>query len=171
MVGFLGPFDQDGMQPDLYIAMANHMTFALKCRRRCPVRLERFDGYSTSNASLLSRYYFYLEAAHEDLDQPELACQAAASYLLFNPKDEAMLGKKKALTESSEFQDEWFAPRPEALSYHQRQTIEVGLLEYIETEFAVYGFSMRFFIYKSIKFLTKNSKNWIFIFHFSFSKK
>lgn len=131
-----GSFDQDGMQPDLYIAVANHMTFALKCRRKCHIRMQTFDGY-IANTSLFSRYYFYLEAAYLELDQIEEACHAAESYLLFNPKDEDFLKKKENLKDLPDVQEDWFTARPEALTYYQREKTEISLLEFIEAEFAV----------------------------------
>ncbi|OQV15719.1 putative Prolyl 3-hydroxylase 2 [Hypsibius exemplaris] len=131
-----GSFDQDGMQPDMYIAVANHMTYALKCRRRCHIRLQTFDGYIAST-TLFSRYYFYLEEAYAGLDQTEEACHAAESYLLFNPTDEKMLKTKGELKNLPDAQEEWFTPKPEAVTYHQREKTETALLEYIEKEFGV----------------------------------
>lgn len=131
-----GSFDQDGMQPDLYIALANHMTYALKCRRKCPVRLQYFDGFSGSR-QLIARYYDYLHLAYKNLDQIEEACKAVESYLLFEPNDKGMLKEKTELAKLSKTKPEWFVPRSEASKYFQRDETERKVLAYIESAFEV----------------------------------
>ncbi|XP_055329429.1 cartilage-associated protein-like [Paramacrobiotus metropolitanus] len=131
-----GPFDQDGMLSDKYIALANHMTYSLKCRRRCSVRLQHFDGYGSHPGNFVVRCYVYLAQSYEKLEKLTEACQAVASVLLLDPNNEAMGRLHSDLFGLSSVHADNFMPRSEATHYYRHDNTDMKMLQMIDNEFA-----------------------------------
>ena len=68
----------------------------------------------------------------ENLDK---ACEATATFLLFNPEDATMRENKKFYMTLPAVRETMFKPRQEALNYLERQRGESALLEFIEKNF------------------------------------
>ncbi|XP_069694101.1 cartilage-associated protein-like isoform X2 [Periplaneta americana] len=127
-----GPFDQ-GWYPDFVSSIANHFTYCLKCKRRCPDKLKSLNG--EEHHDLLPSHYHFLQYAYYKVGDMKKACKAVASYLLFFPGDETMLNNKDYYLKLPKVQKEYFTPREEAVKYVERMEYENKLIHFIETEF------------------------------------
>ena len=63
------------------------------------------------------------------------ACEATATFLLFDPQDAIMRENKKFYMTLPAVRETMFKPRQEALNYFERQKGESALLEFIEKNF------------------------------------
>ncbi|PNF23098.1 hypothetical protein B7P43_G09122, partial [Cryptotermes secundus] len=128
-----GPFDQ-GWFPDFVSSIANHFTYCLKCKRRCPDKLNSLNG--EKHQDLLASHYHFLQYAYYKVGNLRKACEAVASYLMFYPADETMMNNKEYYFKLPKVEKDFFTPREEAVEYVQRQEYELRLLDFIENEFS-----------------------------------
>jgi len=84
--------------------------------------------------SLVLFYFnlFFFKNVVENLDK---ACEATATFLLFDPQDAIMRENKKFYMTLPAVRETMFKPRQEALNYFERQKGERALLEFIEKNF------------------------------------
>lgn len=127
-----GPFNQ-GWFPDLVPSIANHYTFSLKCKRKCPLKLNNLNGQY--HEDLLPSHYHYLQYVYFKNNNLKSACQAAASYVLFYPNDVTMRNNIEYYKKLPKVESNFFTPRPEAVQYVRRLTYEKRLLQFIDTEY------------------------------------
>ncbi|XP_031334109.1 prolyl 3-hydroxylase 1-like isoform X1 [Photinus pyralis] len=127
-----GPFNQ-GWFPDLVPSIANHYTFSLKCKRKCPIKLNNLNGQY--HEDLLPSHYHYLQYAYFKDGNLKSACQAAASYVLFYPNDDTMRSNMEYYKKLPKVDNSFFTPRPEAVQYVRRFTYENRLLKFIDKEY------------------------------------
>ncbi|GIY03348.1 prolyl 3-hydroxylase 2 [Caerostris extrusa] len=127
-----GPLPQISNE-EMYIAITNHFTYALRCKLGCPEKLSYMYGQKHEN--LFMSHYHYLQFNYYKVKNLERTCSAVASYLLHNPHDETMLINKEFYSKQPGISQEWFKPREEALEYHKKHMKETNLLKAIEFHF------------------------------------
>lgn len=126
------PFDM-GWFPDFITSVANHFTFCLRCKLKCPAKLENLDGEVIEG--LFPLVYHYLQIAYFKVGDLKSAAQCVESYLLFHPEDEDM-GMNREYYLAKEGADlSWFQPRDEVVQYVNRLRYEKSLLSRIEESF------------------------------------
>ncbi|XP_018335670.1 prolyl 3-hydroxylase 1-like [Agrilus planipennis] len=128
-----GPFGHNGWYPDFMPAIANHFTFVLKCKRECKNTLNSLNGEKQDD--FLPSHYDYLQYSYFKEKNYQATCAAVASYLLFFPDDQVMRSNMNYYLQLPEVEDYFFTPRPEAVSYIQRQIYEEKLMNFINKEF------------------------------------
>ncbi|GFU06572.1 prolyl 3-hydroxylase 1 [Nephila pilipes] len=127
-----GPLPQISNE-ELYIAITNHFTYALRCKLRCPEKLSYM--YGQKHEQLFTSHYHYLQFDYYKERNLKETCSAVASYLLFHPNDETMLTNKEFYSKQPGVSEEWFTPRKEAQEYHKTHNREINLLKAIEHYF------------------------------------
>ncbi|KAF8782020.1 prolyl 3-hydroxylase 1-like [Argiope bruennichi] len=127
-----GPLPQISNE-ELYIAITNHFTYALRCKLRCPEKLSYM--YGQKHDQLFTMHYHYLQFNYYKVGKLKEACSAVASYLLFYPNDETMHANKEYYSKQPGVLEEWFTPRKEVIEYHWLHEREIKLLKAIEHHF------------------------------------
>ncbi|CAL1266602.1 unnamed protein product [Larinioides sclopetarius] len=127
-----GPLPQISNE-ELYIAITNHFTYALRCKLRCPEKLSYM--YGQKHEQLFTMHYHYLQFNYYKVGKLKETCSAVASFLLFHPNDDTMLANKEYYSKQPGVLEEWFAPREEAVRYHWQHEREINLLKAIEHHF------------------------------------
>lgn len=118
---------------DLTMTVANHFTFSLRCKHRCPVKLAYI--YGEHYKDYLPSHYHYLQFAYYKLGNLEKACEAVATYIIFHPDDQTMLHNKEFYSLQNEAAVNYFKPSAEAVVYLERSKEEERLLKFIEDNF------------------------------------
>ncbi|KAK2710608.1 cartilage-associated protein-like [Artemia franciscana] len=127
-----GAFDQ-GWFPDFISSVANHYTYSLKCKQKCPIKLSYIKGDKKEH--FLPNIYNYLQFSYYKAGNIEKACEAVETFLAFLPNDVDMLNNRRFYRDQPGVRKDWFNPRQEALDYIKRDQAEEALLSYIEREF------------------------------------
>ncbi|KAG8191685.1 hypothetical protein JTE90_016472 [Oedothorax gibbosus] len=122
---------------ELYVAITNHLTYALRCKLGCPEKLSYM--YGQKHDYLFASHYHYLQFSYYKTMQLEKTCSAVASYLLFHPDDETMLTNKEFYSKQAGVSEEWFTPREDAKEYYNRYNRENNMLKAIEKHFQFEG--------------------------------
>ncbi|XP_063326868.1 endoplasmic reticulum protein SC65 [Pelmatolapia mariae] len=125
---------------DFYPSMADLYINALKCKVKCEENLTpSVGGFFVEK--FVATMYHYLQFSYYKLNDVKNAAPCAASYMLFDPKDQVMqqnVAYYRFYREQWGLNDNDFEPRPEALRYFNQTTKQKEMLEfalsYLQTE-------------------------------------
>ncbi|TRY71031.1 hypothetical protein TCAL_08913 [Tigriopus californicus] len=126
------PFDM-GWFPDFITSVANHFTFCLRCKLKCPGKLENLDGEVIEGLFPLT--YHYLQIGYFKVGDLKSAAQCVESYLLFYPEDEDMTLNREYYQTKEGADPSWFQPWDEVVQYFNRLKHEKALLSRIDESF------------------------------------
>ncbi|XP_068606284.1 endoplasmic reticulum protein SC65 [Brachionichthys hirsutus] len=115
-----------------YPTLADLYTEALKCKVDCEERLTpSVGGFFVEN--FVATMYHYLQFSYYKLNDVKNAAPCAASYVLFDPKDQVM---QRNVEYYRFYREQWglgerdFQPRPEALTYFTVRNKQEEMLEF-----------------------------------------
>ncbi|NXR82983.1 CRTAP protein, partial [Pycnonotus jocosus] len=117
---------------DFYLSIADHYIEALACKVQCESNLTPIIGGFVVEKFVATMYH-YLQFAYYKLNDMKNAASCAASYLLFDEKDEVM---KQNMVYYQYHKDKWglkeedFQPRSEAVRYHNITTLQLEMYEF-----------------------------------------
>ncbi|KAL9868691.1 cartilage-associated protein [Geothlypis trichas] len=117
---------------DFYLSIADHYIEVLACKVQCESNLTPIIGGFVVEKFVATMYH-YLQFAYYKLNDMKNAASCAASYLLFDEKDEVM---KQNMVYYQYHKDKWglkeedFQPRSEAVRYHNITTLQLELHEF-----------------------------------------
>ncbi|XP_054463436.1 endoplasmic reticulum protein SC65 [Anoplopoma fimbria] len=125
---------------DFYPTLADLYTDMLKCRVKCEEKLTpSVGGFFVEK--FVATMYHYLQFSYYKLNDVKSAAPCAASYMLFDRKDQVM---QQNIAYYRFYREQWgleetdFQPRPEALRYFNETTKQKEMLEfalnYLQTE-------------------------------------
>ncbi|KAM3597672.1 uncharacterized protein V6R79_007858 [Siganus canaliculatus] len=117
---------------DFYPTLADLFTDVLKCKVKCEENLmPSVGGFFVEK--FVATMYHYLQFSYYKLNDVKNAAPCAASYMLFDPKDQVM---QQNVDYYRFYREQWgleesdFQPRPEALSYFNMTTKQKEMLEF-----------------------------------------
>ncbi|KAL3986775.1 apolipoprotein D and lipocalin family protein [Sarotherodon galilaeus] len=117
---------------DFYPSMADLYINALKCKVKCEENLTpSVGGFFVEK--FVATMYHYLQFSYYKLNDVKNAAPCAASYMLFDPKDQVM---QQNVVYYRFYREQWglndndFEPRPEALRYFNQTTKQKEMLEF-----------------------------------------
>lgn len=117
---------------DFYPSMADLYINALKCKFKCEENLTpSVGGFFVEK--FVATMYHYLQFSYYKLNDVKNAAPCAASYMLFDPKDQVMqqnVAYYRFYREQWGLNDNDFEPRPEALRYFNQTTKQKEMLEF-----------------------------------------
>ncbi|NWX67423.1 CRTAP protein, partial [Alca torda] len=117
---------------DFYLSIADHYIEVLACKVQCESNLTPIIGGFVVEKFVATMYH-YLQFAYYKLNDMKNAAACAASYLLFDQKDEVM---KQNMVYYQYHKDKWglndedFQPRSEAVRYHNITTLQLEMYEF-----------------------------------------
>lgn len=117
---------------DFYLSIADHYIEVLACKVQCESNLTPIIGGFVVEKFVATMYH-YLQFAYYKLNDMKNAASCAASYLLFDQKDEVM---KQNMVYYQYHKDKWglkeedFQPRSEAVRYHNITTLQLEMYEF-----------------------------------------
>ncbi|NWU45575.1 CRTAP protein, partial [Hylia prasina] len=117
---------------DFYLSIADHYIEVLACKVQCESNLTPIIGGFVVEKFVATMYH-YLQFAYYKLNDMKNAASCAASYLLFDKKDEVM---RQNMVYYQYHKDKWglkeedFQPRSEAVRYHNITTLQLELYEF-----------------------------------------
>ncbi|NXJ93036.1 CRTAP protein, partial [Corythaixoides concolor] len=117
---------------DFYLSIADHYIEVLACKVQCENNLTPIIGGFVVEKFVATMYH-YLQFAYYKLNDMKNAAACAASYLLFDQKDEVM---KQNMVYYQYHKDKWglkeedFQPRSEAIRYHNITTLQLEMYEF-----------------------------------------
>ncbi|NXW94198.1 CRTAP protein, partial [Alopecoenas beccarii] len=117
---------------DFYLSIADHYIEVLACKVQCESHLTPIIGGFVVEKFVATMYH-YLQFAYYKLNDMKNAASCAASYLLFDQKDEVM---KQNMVYYQYHKDKWglkeedFQPRSEAVRYHNITTLQLEMYEF-----------------------------------------
>ncbi|XP_068575137.1 endoplasmic reticulum protein SC65 [Cebidichthys violaceus] len=125
---------------DFYPTLADLYTDVLKCKVKCEENLTpNVGGFFVEK--FVATMYHYLQFSYYKLNDVKSAAPCAASYMLFDRKDQVM---QQNIAYYRFYREQWgleeldFQPRPEALRYFNETTKQKEMLEfalnYLQTE-------------------------------------
>ncbi|XP_018516079.1 endoplasmic reticulum protein SC65 [Lates calcarifer] len=125
---------------DFYPTLADLYSDVLKCKVNCEEHLTpSVGGFFVEK--FVATMYHYLQFSYYKLNDVKNAAPCAASYMLFDPKDQVMqqnVAYYRFYREQWGLEDIDFQPRPEALRYFNQTTKQKEMLEfalnYLQTE-------------------------------------
>ncbi|XP_029364698.1 endoplasmic reticulum protein SC65 [Echeneis naucrates] len=125
---------------DFYPTLADLYTDVLKCKVKCEEHLTpSVGGFFVEK--FVATMYHYLQFSYYKLNDVKNAAPCAASYMLFDPKDQVMqqnVAYYRFYREQWGLKDGDFLPRTEALKYFNETTKQKEMLEfalnYLQTE-------------------------------------
>jgi len=126
------PFDQ-GWLPDFVSSIANHFTFTLRCKRRCPSKLANLYGEEITD--FLPSMFNYLQYSYHHMGNAEMACGAVESCLELLPTNADMIRNKQFYETEYKNASSMFVVRPEVSQYVATERYEKNLMHFIDTEF------------------------------------
>ncbi|XP_076864272.1 endoplasmic reticulum protein SC65 [Brachyhypopomus gauderio] len=119
---------------DFYPTLAGFYMEVLKCKVKCEDRLTpNVGGFFVEN--FVATMYHYMQFAYYKLNDVRNAAPCAASYMLFDSKDQVMqqnVAYYRFYKEQWGLQEEDFKPRPEALYYYNQTTKQKEMLEFAQ---------------------------------------
>ncbi|XP_071765935.1 endoplasmic reticulum protein SC65 [Centroberyx gerrardi] len=117
---------------DFYPTLADLYAEVLKCKVKCEEDLTpNVGGFFVEK--FVATMYHYLQFAYYKLNDVKNAAPCAASYMLFDPKDQVM---QQNVVYYHFYREQWgleeshFQPRPEALRYFNQTTKQKEMLEF-----------------------------------------
>ncbi|XP_028268608.1 endoplasmic reticulum protein SC65 [Parambassis ranga] len=117
---------------DFYPTMADLYMEVLKCKVKCEDQLTpNVGGFFVEK--FVATMYHYLQFSYYKLNDVKNAAPCAASYMLFDPKDQVM---QQNVAYYHFYREQWglqeidFEPRPEALRYFNQTTKQKEMLEF-----------------------------------------
>ncbi|KAK2833159.1 hypothetical protein Q5P01_017048 [Channa striata] len=119
---------------DFYPTLADLYTDVLKCKVKCEERLTPSVGGFLVEKFVATMYH-YLQFSYYKLNDVKNAAPCAASYMLFDPKDQVM---QQNVVYYRFYREQWgleesdFQPRPEALRYFNQTTKQQEMLEFAQ---------------------------------------
>uniref|UniRef100_A0A3Q0RTN2 Endoplasmic reticulum protein SC65 n=1 Tax=Amphilophus citrinellus TaxID=61819 RepID=A0A3Q0RTN2_AMPCI len=117
---------------DFYPSLADLYKDALKCKVKCEENLTpSVGGFFVEK--FVATMYHYLQFSYYKLNDVKNAAPCAASYMLFDPKDQVMqqnVAYYRFYREQWGLEDNDFQPRPEALRYFNQTTKQKEMLEF-----------------------------------------
>ncbi|XP_036400449.1 endoplasmic reticulum protein SC65-like [Megalops cyprinoides] len=120
---------------DFYPSLADLYKEALKCKVKCEDRLmPNVGGYFVEK--FVATMYHYLQFAYYKLNDVQNAAPCAASYVLFDPKDQIMQHNMvyyRFYREQWGLEDKHFQPRLDAVRYYNQTTMQKQMLEFAES--------------------------------------
>ncbi|XP_037092514.1 prolyl 3-hydroxylase 2-like [Pollicipes pollicipes] len=122
-----------GFNPDFVANVANHFAYVLRCKIRCQDQLSKVNGNQLTD--YLESHFHYLQFAYFKQNRLPEACSSVASYLLFRPEDEDMLGNKRLYLKEDGVDESSFVPRPDIVEFAKRREREKKLDRYILDNF------------------------------------
>ncbi|NXT31371.1 CRTAP protein, partial [Pelecanoides urinatrix] len=117
---------------DFYLSIADHYIEVLACKVQCESNLTPIIGGFVVEKFVATMYH-YLQFAYYKLNDMKNAASCAASYLLFDQKDEVM---KQNMVYYQYHKDKWglkeedFQPRSEAVRHHNITTLQLEMYEF-----------------------------------------
>ncbi|KAI1242960.1 Cartilage-associated protein, partial [Lamprotornis superbus] len=117
---------------DFYLSVADHYIEVLACKVQCESNLTPIIGGFVVEKFVATMYH-YLQFAYYKMNDMKNAASCAASYLLFDEKDEVM---KQNMVYYQYHKDKWglkeedFQPRSEAIRYHNVTTLQLEIYEF-----------------------------------------
>ncbi|KAK1805457.1 hypothetical protein P4O66_019201, partial [Electrophorus voltai] len=119
---------------DFYPTLAGFYVEVLKCKVKCEEKLTpNVGGFFVEK--LVATMYHYMQFAYYKLNDVRNSAPCAASYMLFDPKDQVMqqnLAYYRFYREQWGLQEEDFKPRPEALHYYNQTTKQKEMLKFAQ---------------------------------------
>ncbi|XP_060618593.2 prolyl 3-hydroxylase 3 [Anolis sagrei] len=116
-------------QLGLYEAIAAHYIQVLKCRQECILSIATKPGRVSSTEDFIPSHFDLLQFAYDKVGNHAAAAECAATYLLFYPSDEGMLGKLKRF-QAEMGEEATVAARKTIHLYVQRSLLEKKLIYY-----------------------------------------
>ncbi|XP_053193833.1 endoplasmic reticulum protein SC65 [Scomber japonicus] len=117
---------------DFYPTLADLYTDVLKCKIKCEEFLTpNVGGFFVEK--FVATMYHYLQFSYYKLNDVKNAAPCAASYMLFDSKDQVMMQNVayyRFYREQWGLEDNDFEPRPEALTYFNQTTKQKEMLEF-----------------------------------------
>ncbi|KAM3863937.1 endoplasmic reticulum protein SC65 [Diretmus argenteus] len=117
---------------DFFPTLADLYTEVLKCKVKCEADLTpNVGGFFVEK--FVATMYHYLQFAYYKLNDVKNAAPCAASYMLFDSKDQVMqqnVQYYRFYREQWGLEDRHFQPRPEALRYYNQTTKQKEMLEF-----------------------------------------
>ncbi|XP_070836264.1 endoplasmic reticulum protein SC65-like isoform X1 [Chaetodon trifascialis] len=117
---------------DFYPTLADLFTDALKCKVRCEEQLTPSVGGFVVEKFVATMYH-YLQFSYYKMNDVKNAAPCAASYMLFDHKDQVMqqnVAYYRFYREQWGLEDGDFQPRPEALRYFNETNKQKEMLEF-----------------------------------------
>ncbi|XP_062425457.1 cartilage-associated protein [Rhea pennata] len=117
---------------EFYLSIADHYIEVLACKVQCESNLTPIIGGFVVEKFVATMYH-YLQFAYYKLNDMKNAASCAASYLLFDQKDEVM---KQNMVYYQYHKDKWglkeedFHPRSDAVRYHNITTLQLEMYEF-----------------------------------------
>ncbi|XP_025890784.1 cartilage-associated protein [Nothoprocta perdicaria] len=117
---------------EFYLSIADHYIEVLGCKVQCESNLTPIIGGFVVEKFVATMYH-YLQFAYYKLNDMKNAASCAASYLLFDQKDEVM---KQNMVYYQYHKDKWglkeedFQPRSDAVRYHNITTLQLEMYEF-----------------------------------------
>uniref|UniRef100_A0A493TNA3 Cartilage associated protein n=1 Tax=Anas platyrhynchos platyrhynchos TaxID=8840 RepID=A0A493TNA3_ANAPP len=117
---------------DFYLSIADHYIEVLACKVQCESNLTPIIGGFVVEKFVATMYH-YLQFAYYKLNDMKNAASCAASYLLFDQKDEVM---KQNMVYYQYHKDKWglqeedFQPRSDAVRYQNITTLQLEMYEF-----------------------------------------
>nr|XP_013803561.1 PREDICTED: cartilage-associated protein [Apteryx mantelli mantelli] len=117
---------------EFYLSIADHYIEVLACKVQCESNLTPIIGGFVVEKFVATMYH-YLQFAYYKLNDMKNAASCAASYLLFDQKDEVM---KQNMVYYQYHKDKWglkeedFQPRSDAVRYHNITTLQLEMYEF-----------------------------------------
>lgn len=119
--------------PDLATMLSANVQSLLQCRQDCSYKLAT-NTKKMILEDFFERHYHYLQFAYYKVGNLKKAAECAATYLLYHPEDEVMLGNIKHYKEMEGLSEEDFVPRQEIAAKQQVEEAEQKLLHVIYGE-------------------------------------
>lgn len=117
---------------DFYPTLADLYVNVLKCKVKCEDQLTpSVGGFFVEK--FVATMYHYLQFSYYKLNDVKNAAPCAASYMLFDSKDQVMqqnVAYYRFYREQWGLEDQDFQPRPEALTYFNQTTKQKEMLEF-----------------------------------------
>ncbi|KAH0628563.1 hypothetical protein JD844_009900 [Phrynosoma platyrhinos] len=120
---------EEEMQLGLYEAIAAHYIQVLKCRQQCILSIATKPGRVSSIEDFIPSHFDLLQFAYDKVGNHTAAAECAATYLLFYPSDEVMLGKLKQY-QAEVGEETPIAARKSIHLYVKRSLMEKKLIYY-----------------------------------------
>lgn len=117
---------------DFYPTLADLYVNVLKCKVKCEEQLTPSVGGFFVDKFVATMYH-YLQFSYYKLNDVKNAAPCAASYMLFDSKDQVMqqnVAYYRFYREQWGLEDNDFQPRPEALRYFNQTTKQKEMLEF-----------------------------------------
>ncbi|KAK3797070.1 hypothetical protein RRG08_053928 [Elysia crispata] len=106
--------------------VADWMLRIMTCKSECEKELSKV--FIDPTEGFVRDMYSYLQYAYASLEKFDMAVQAAANFLVFDPTHDGMLENKNILTTTEGYTEKDFVPQQEVVDYVQKKSALVELI-------------------------------------------